>query len=351
MRIILHIGMPKAGSSALQAAFAGTRRALRKAGILYPRGAFNQNFLIAGLVEPDRIGRLFRQHYGDDDGAVRSDFAAYWRNIVEAIERHRPSDVLLSGESLFGALGHAGPEPLRAMLAPLAAETEIVCYVRRPSDHYLSQVQQQLKASWNIRPVGPVTYRRPIEAAMKAADRVHVIPYERSRFPGGDIVADFASRFLPAVATELGAASNPGQNPSMSAEAMDIVQAFRRDRHHDENDRFTRDTGMLRQRLAQREAGLGGPRRPQLLPHVRDLIDRSSVDIVWLRDTFGVVFDGIDYRAIAPEPGFAVGSVAEICAIDRERRAALAEAARIDAGITAPAPKRLRTVFRRPFRS
>ena len=52
MRLILHIGMPKAGSTALQTAFAEARRPLRAAGILYPKGAFNHNFLIAGMVTP-----------------------------------------------------------------------------------------------------------------------------------------------------------------------------------------------------------------------------------------------------------------------------------------------------------
>jgi len=36
----------------------------------------NQNFLIAGLVSTDQIGRLFRQHYSSNDETVRSDFAA-----------------------------------------------------------------------------------------------------------------------------------------------------------------------------------------------------------------------------------------------------------------------------------
>ena len=63
---------------------------MRAAGIFYPKGTFNHNFLIAGIVTPDRFGRAFRQHYADDREAVESDFAAFWRNIVEAIDRSGP---------------------------------------------------------------------------------------------------------------------------------------------------------------------------------------------------------------------------------------------------------------------
>jgi hypothetical protein len=348
MRLILHIGMPKAGSSALQAAFVETRRELRKAGILYPKGTFNHNFLIAGMVTPAHLGRVFAQHYADNADAVGEDFTAFWRNIVDAIERRRPSVVVMSAESLFGGLGHAGPGPLRALLAPLGAQTEIVCYVRRPSEQYLALAQQRLKASWDIYPVRAMTYRPQLEAAAAAADRLHVIPYDRSRFPDGDIVADFASRFLPEAEAELRAATNPSQNASMSAEAMDIVQGFRRDRHPDENNRFTRDTGLLRRRLAEREAELGGQQRPQLLPQVRDVVDLSSVDILWLRDTFGIVFNGIDYLAVGARPGIQAASVTDICVVNPERRAALAELATMTAPVEAVKPKRFRTVFSRP---
>ena len=44
---------------------------------------------------------------------------------------------------------------------------------------------------------------------MAAADRLHVIPYDRSRFPDGDIVADFASPFPSQAEAELGAAAKP----------------------------------------------------------------------------------------------------------------------------------------------
>src|SRR5690606_14707056 len=130
------------------------------------------------------------------------------------------------------------------------------------------------------------------------ADVLHPLLYERDRFPGGDVVADFAARLLPEAGDVLRAVDDPKVKPSMSAEAMAIVQDFRRRRHPDRNDRFTRDTGILIKHLAAQEASLGGERRPRLRPGIRDLVDRASVDLLWLRDAFGIGFDGIDYSAI-----------------------------------------------------
>lgn len=331
MRLILHIGMPKAGSTALQTALAATRGPLRQRGVLYPKGALNQNFLIAGIAPPGRLGRVYAQQYGNDHAAIARDFEGFWKGIVTAVEDQAPAVVVLSGELLFGTIGDVGPEPVRALLAPLGAKIEIIAYLRRPSDYYLSMAQQRLKASWEIRPVAPIRYRKPLEAARAVADVVHAVPFERESFPGGDVVADFARRMLPEAENLLRAVDDPKVKASMSAEAMAIVQAYRKQHHPDANNRFTRDTGALMKHLAAEEAALGGQRRPVLKPEVRDLVDRASLDLLWLRDDLGVRFAGVDYDAIGPADEFAASSVDDVCVVDPARKAALeATLARLD---------------------
>jgi hypothetical protein len=343
MRLILHIGMPKAGSTALQTALAAARGPLRQRGVLYPKGALNQNFLIAGIAPPGRLGRVYAQQYGDDHAAIARDFEGFWKGIVTAIDSQAPAVVVLSGELLFGTIGDVGPEPVRALLAPLGAKVEIIAYLRRPSDYYLSMAQQRLKASWEMRPVAPIRYRKPLEAARAIADVLHAVPFERESFPGGDVVADFARRLLPETGDLLRAVEDPKVKPSMSAEAMAIVQAYRKEHHPDANNRFTRDTGALMKHLAAEEAALGGQRRPILKPEVRALVDRASLDLLWLRDDLGVRFAGIDYDAIGPADEFAASSVDDVCIVDPVRKAALeATLARLDLPTEDSTP----TVFR-----
>ena len=323
MRLVVHVGMPKTGSTALQAALAAARGKLRKRRILYPRGALNQNFLVAGLSPPDRLGRLLTQKYEGDEERVNADFQALMASLISEIAETKPDVTVLSGEFLFGPIASQGPEALRALIAPLNGSFEIVCYVRRPSDYYVARAQQRLKASWQLPPAGAVRYRPTLESALAAAETVHALPFDRERFPGGDVVADFVAGVLPEAEGVLHSVDHPKVKPSMSAEAMAIVQDFRRERYPDANDRFTRDTGHLARHLAEREGDLGGQRRPRPLPALARLVDQSSTDLLWLRDRFGIVFAGVDYASIAVQPSVQPTDVADICLIDGARKAAL----------------------------
>ena len=48
--------------------------------------------------------------------------------------------------------------------------------------------------------------------------------------------------------------------------------------------------------------------------------------VVFLRDSFGIVFEGIDYDRIALADRVQPGAVGDICVVDPDRRALLAEA-------------------------
>ncbi len=328
MRLVLHIGMPKSGSTALQTALAAARGKLRKNGILYPRGALNQNFLIAGLAPPQALGRVLTQKYQGDDERIRADFQSFMKAIASEIAETSPYVTVLSAEFLFGPVADEGPEALRNLLAPLSRTFEIVCYVRQPSDYYLARAQQALKASWELPAAGPVRYRPTLESALAAAETVHAIPFDRHRFPNGDVVEDFVAQVLPEAQGVLQSVVHPKVKPSMSAEAMAIVQDFRRERHPDANDRFTRDTGALMRHLATREAEMEGQRRPRLRPEVAALVDQSSTDLLWLRDRFSIAFDGVDYTSLHERSAFRPDNVADICLVDMERKETLASTMR-----------------------
>ena len=102
MKLILHAGMPKAGSSALQATLTRAHYGLLSKGILYPlTEEVNQNFAVAGVVSFDRLPRIYKQTYAAKPEALQSDFERYWRGIVAQIERYRPHTLVLSGEGFY----------------------------------------------------------------------------------------------------------------------------------------------------------------------------------------------------------------------------------------------------------
>jgi hypothetical protein len=78
----------------------------------------------------------------------------------------------------------------------------------------------------------------------------------------------------------------------------------------------------------KRPARSGGRRRDPggIHPHIRQaVIDRSSDDLFWLRDTFDVVFLGIDYSLIRPvvgdDPLLHFARIEVICLVNNRRKA------------------------------
>lgn len=350
--------MPKAGSTALQAGLAAARDRLARQGILYPRGPLvsrSHNFLIAGVQErKQKLPRLLRNAYIGRLDEVEPAFAAWMAELRSSIAARRPETLVLSSEWLFRLRADSQFERLREVLLRLGDSVEAVAYVRRPSDQYLSSAQQILKGSHVIKPVAPIRYRTTIEGFARIADRLHVVRYDRADFPGGDIVRHFLLTFLPE-AGEIGAGGGDNDaNATISAEGMSILAAYRRINHRRRRNRFTADTDRLLDAIRGADRQVGGDLRPRLLGHVRDEIDHGSSDILWLRDAHGVVFDGIDYGAVAaPTLPFhelkrRPKRIEEICVIDPARREKLLMRAMhaLAADSPAKAPEQWRRISR-----
>ena len=264
---------------------------------------------------------------------VGPDFARWLESIRAKVASSRPEALVLSSEWLFALRGASKFDRLGTLLASLGGTVEVVAYVRRPSDQYLSAIQQTLKGSHAIRPPAAVRYRTPLEGFARIAGRVHVVRYDRAAFPEGDIVRHFVASFLPAAAGAFADSGARSANTTISAEGMAILAGYRRVNHRRSRGRFTADTDRLIAAIRAADAAIGDDARPHLLPAVRAAVDGASEDVLWLRDTHGIVFDGLDYGNVAavPPPARVTGEdgrrrkvrpsgVEEICAVDPERR-------------------------------
>jgi hypothetical protein len=303
VRVILHIGMTKAGSSALQAGLFAARRELSSCGVLYPAGGRVRNsqiLLLQGLLPAERLPRGLQRRYGDNIDELERDMRAWMAGIETAIDATRPHTVILSEEFLFYVVDKGALTELRRRMLSLGHAVDVVVYVRRPSEHYLSSVQQLLKASHRIPGPNPVTYRPAIEGyANHVADRMHVVEYDRSAWPDGDIVRHFLEAFVPA-ADACGSVPVEDVNESLSTEAMSLLAEYRKRVWPDQHNRFTEDTNRVVRALAASDLEVAGDRAPSLHEHVARMVDQTSTDLPWLRQTYGIVFDGVDYSAIQP---------------------------------------------------
>ncbi|MEQ3748126.1 MAG: hypothetical protein ABNH26_01965 [Celeribacter sp.] len=332
-RLLLHIGQPKTGTTALQRALHSAREPLlRTHGIYYPvlssRGTHTRlkPHLLNAL---DEDARLVHQVGGTRDDAFAASKQA-WEAICEFNATHQPKLVILSSEALFRDLDEAQIARLRAILDQAYSDIRIVAYLRDPVSKFLSAAQQALK----IRP----------EFGLSAADRMRkaIMSYERLGYPlslrtfadarnhPGGIVSDFAEQFLPSeVGRTLDQVRGDGPfevNQTLSAEAMYLLQKMAR-KHVAAGGALDGDRSLTAKRKALKELDQDVPgfEKPTLKPEIISALYQRDRNLLWLRDERGITFDAVDYEQLEKQPAdgadpmTGIRDVEQICPLNYER--------------------------------
>lgn len=223
-RIVVHSGLAKTGTSALQKWFHAHQSELSDHGVWYPNHGVASNGVSAGNL--GRVGgRNARQEVVDQ--------------TLREFEG-RPEETLLLSSEFFG------PQ-IGALSTMFPADTTFVLYVRDPLEVFESgynqrvkraglaqefQVQHEKLEDLKARPEfnggwpGHVHLSRAVENIDSSA-QLDVRPYHAALFEGGDIVTDFLSSvgfdIDPAASTE----EAPGTvvNPSYTLHAMEYKRA------------------------------------------------------------------------------------------------------------------------------
>lgn len=234
-RVLLHIGFPKTGSTAIQAALCAREEQRAATNYRFPAiaGRWNHAYVAASYLPPKQWPRRLRSaHAGDQSGTaeladfVRRDFREW---LAEG------SNLVISSE----AFRRFGPSEVAAVEADIRSvgttETMIVAYVRDPAKLYQSWIQQDLKAAGSIPSPKHFQchYRRMLEAWKGfSPDRLVVRLFDQDTLVGGDVVQDFmsvADPFLGESAPGAGAAADKTgpANQSVSAEAAIVLERYR----------------------------------------------------------------------------------------------------------------------------
>lgn len=317
-QLLLHIGMPKTGTSALQSALNQARGNLAQHGVLYPEPVrTNHDILAAGYRPLAELSRQYRQLYKDNPESLKADFHRWWSCLEAAVDRDQPRTIILSGELMSSPTRLAA---LHELLARITTNVRVIIYVRRPSHYFLSLTHQQLRLSSMITHWGsPGLLRfRPLIEGYAAEFPVEVIAYERDNFENQHIVFDFIQRFIPSTRPVFDMITPEPVNPSYSPEAMAIMQQFRLQNYPTQDNFYSGETHFFL--VALEEASAVCNCNPLILKEEIALqIDYSNSDLLWLRDKFGVTFSGLDYAKIGSLAAVISNkrlSVQDICTVD-----------------------------------
>ncbi len=130
-RLVLHVGLPKTGTTYLQALLAGHRDVLREAGVLYPFVRPGAMFL--GAVEVRGSHEKF--------GLAAQDVAGTWAALCERVRAHDGTSIV-SHE----ILGGAEPDEIARALAPLdGLDLDIVVTARDLGRQATADWQEEVK--------------------------------------------------------------------------------------------------------------------------------------------------------------------------------------------------------------
>lgn len=231
MKIIIHVGMHKTGSSAIQDHFAGTAFP----GLRYARwSSSNHSGLFVLLFEdPDRLADFhgFKPR-GPAFCARLPQMREEWRaslaeDLTEA--KAKSETLVFSAEAISSPMFHAAIDRMAAFFREWSEDITVIAYARRPLSYANSAFQEKLKGGVNVTLEGKKLwpYYKDRFARMDeifGRNQVILKPYDRSALTGGDVVRDFAAT----IGVEMSAAPASEANTSLSAEATALLFAQRR---------------------------------------------------------------------------------------------------------------------------
>lgn len=225
MKLIIHCGRSKTGTSSLQASLGRSRDILKKYGILYYTGKFSNHNPLAKLV-----GKKGRPTEGDS-GAQLAQAENLITEIHERLSEGRFSHLLLSAEYMenFSAKQY---HSLLDMLQINFDSVAVIMYIRSPHAMYLSRMQQKIKADHLL--LKPRAYRDDTLECIDnwsrtvGAENLNVRLFAPDRLYGGDIVADFQGFLNERFDFGLAGLTSSRENASLSSESVATLQQYRK---------------------------------------------------------------------------------------------------------------------------
>lgn len=299
MRVILHVGMHKTGSSSIQRHLHGTELGH---GVSFARWSEPNHSTLVWLLfeDEERLGDY--RGFSARGPAFMARLPAMKRKWLASLEEDceacRNGTLILSGEGMASPGSGGTLRRLQAFLRDRAGEVRVIGYVRPPRSFAASHFQQLLKggriSTLDVAALWP-GYRERFARldALFGRENVTLRPYDRDRLRDGDVVADFLH--LAGLAPPVG--TPPEANTSLSAEATALLY-LQRSRGEgfpagfpgalQRNAEFIRRLRTIGQRKFDFSQGLWAP-----------VLEANRADLDWMEDRLGTSLpDRADPRAI-----------------------------------------------------
>lgn len=250
MKLVLHIGTPKTGSTLLQTTCLQNRTWLSRQGVYFPSLLSNGgNHLAVFAAATPRI-TVFHRELGVTSTEEQRDYQSRFLDRLDAeIERARATHerMLVTSENLAGGLRSPGIATLHGMLAERFSEIEILVYLRRQDNCLLSLYAEGVRRGFLS-----LSYEAFLEKALAGleAGNFRFLDYQRllkrwagsfgrrsldvrlfdpAQWVGGDLTGDFMTAVVGTAPEGIEALDRPADDyRSLSAPSLKLLRRVNR---------------------------------------------------------------------------------------------------------------------------
>jgi hypothetical protein len=330
-RLLLHIGHPKTGTTALQSVLsANAKKLLAEASILYPTrttpSEYKHAFAIPWLLQADN--ESIRRRARKDGEELKELSKGYWDSLIREVNEEKPDILILSAEGFWSILRRV-PENQRSFfrdrLYETASKIKTIAYLKSPTSYFLSKINQKIR---NFRPV-TLPRHNYISSAIRDWESLGLDEYcwrvfDRRSLCNRDIVDDFFDQNFP-TSISPSTLSREGveqSNSSISTEALVLLEEITTEHKALSEDVYDRRRSKIISILRAADAAISENARPSLTEQAKQGILARCSDINWLNER-GLYFPDIDLSSIKEHHAFYVPDtftrVADFCPINQER--------------------------------
>lgn len=222
MKIVIHAGMHKTGSSSIQ----DYMSAADLEGISYASWRSPNHSALFVLLFADEE-TLFSYHSFRSRGSNYLsrilDIRQFWRDsLVEEMRDSAGKTFVFSAESISHPHYSNAIEPMANFFRQWSDDVNVIAYVRSPLSFANSAFQQRLKGgaeSLNVGSLWPSYKKRFAKLEEVFGEKLTLKPYDAERLVDGDVVKDFVS----ILGAEVKGDFSQKSNSSLSAEAAALL--------------------------------------------------------------------------------------------------------------------------------
>ncbi|WP_238368605.1 hypothetical protein [Mesobacterium pallidum] len=195
MKLVLHIGPPKTGTTVIQGVLFRHRKALAEAGAYVFHDPVDQARPLSTLYhQPNRpMVPPLRAHFSSKQEAMNWSQRA-WARLQKQVKEQKPRIVILSSEHFSTLDEH---RPFMKRLRKMFDEIEVIGYARSPDSLYCSALDQFIRAGMRLGELSsPWEYTAPTIWRFKrylqsvGPEHMTVRRFDRALLHEGDVVAD-----------------------------------------------------------------------------------------------------------------------------------------------------------------